>query len=153
MSDAISFFSSLTKVVHNFYPTFLDASLSFVYNYKPANFKEDFISALTALVTSQDDPQRLKELTEGTKLILNDYQKELPEVLKKVRIEKKNTFIISSSPKLGILQVMQSCDEDGMFLEGYWYGKKHACSDLFKLRPSDGGFCCSFNTLAMEEQL
>ena len=86
MSDAISFFSSLTKVVHNFYPTFLDASLSFVYNYKPANFKEDFISALTALVTAQDDPQRLKELTKGAMDILNDYKNELPNVLKQVKL-------------------------------------------------------------------
>ena len=86
MSDAISFFSSLTKVVHNFYPTFLDASLSFVYNYKPANFKEDFISALTALVTAQDDPQRLKELTVGAKNILNNYTEELPNVLRQVNL-------------------------------------------------------------------
>ena len=86
MSDAISFFSSLTKVVHDFYPTFLDASSSFVYNYKPANFKEDFISALTALVTAQDDPQRLKELTDGAKNILNDYTEELPNVLRQVNL-------------------------------------------------------------------
>ena len=86
MSDTISFFSSLTKVVHNFYPTILDASLSFVYNYKPANFKEDFISALTALVTAQDDPQRLKELTVGAKNILNDYTEELPNVLRLVNL-------------------------------------------------------------------
>ena len=86
MRDAISFFSLFTKVVHNFYPTFLDASLSFVYNYKPANFKEDFISALTALVTAQDDPQRLKELTKGAKDILNDYKNELPNVLTQVKL-------------------------------------------------------------------
>ena len=77
--------------MHNFYPTFLDASLSFVYNYKPANFKEDFISALTALVTAQDDPQRLKELTDGAKNILNDYTEELPNVL---RLVKLNFFFI-----------------------------------------------------------
>ena len=41
----------------------------------------------------------------------------------------------------------------GMFLECHWYGIKYNCSDLFKLRPTDSGFCCSFNTLAMEEQL
>ena len=41
----------------------------------------------------------------------------------------------------------------GMFLECHWYGKKYNCSDLFKLRPTDSGFCCSFNTLTMEEQL
>ena len=72
--------------MHNFYPTFLDASLSFVYNYKPANFKEDFISALTALVTAQDDPQRLKELTVGAKNILNNYTEELSNVLRQVNL-------------------------------------------------------------------
>ena len=92
MRDAISFFSLITKVVHNFYPTFLDASLSFVYNYKPANFKEDFISALTALVTAQDDPQRLKELTVGAKNILNDYTEELPNVLRQVNLNFFQTY-------------------------------------------------------------
>ena len=48
------------------------------------NFEEDFVSALTALVTAQDDPQRLKELSEGTKHILNDYKNELPNVLRQV---------------------------------------------------------------------
>ena len=70
--------------MHNFSPTFLDSTLPFVYDYKPANFEEDFISALTALVTAQDDPQRLKELTKGAKDILNDYKEELPKVLRQV---------------------------------------------------------------------
>ena len=61
-----------------------------------------------------------------------------------------------------MFQVMQTCGEVkieddgiqvGMFLGCYWYGMKYDCSDLFKLRPTDDGFCCSFNTLAMEEQL
>ena len=60
--------------------------MPFVYNYKPANFEEDFISALTALVTAQDDPQRLKELTIGAKDILNDYANELPNVLRQVKL-------------------------------------------------------------------
>ena len=67
-------------------PIFLDSTSPFAYNYKPANFEEDFVSALTALVTAQDDPQRLKELTDHTKSILNDYQKELPEVLRQVKL-------------------------------------------------------------------
>ena len=50
------------------------------------NFEDDLISALTALVTAQDDPQRLKELTNGAKIILNDYQKELPIVLRQVKL-------------------------------------------------------------------
>ena len=51
------------------------------------NFKEDFTMALTALVTAQDDPQRLKELTEGAQSILNDYQEELPKVLRQVKLK------------------------------------------------------------------
>ena len=54
---------------------------------------EDFISALTALVTAQDDPWRLKEVTEGTKSILNDYKNELPEVLKQVNMKIFFTYI------------------------------------------------------------
>ena len=50
------------------------------------NFEADIVSALTALVTAKDDPQMLKKLTKGAKSILNDYQKELPEVLKQVKI-------------------------------------------------------------------
>ena len=71
--------------MHNLNPTFLDTTLPFVYNYKPANFEEDFIRALTALVTAQDDPQRLKELSIGAKSILNDYKEELPKVLRQVK--------------------------------------------------------------------
>ena len=67
-------------------PIFLDSTSPFAYNYKPANFEEDFISALTALVTAQDDPERLKELNEGSKSILNDYQNELPTVLRQVKL-------------------------------------------------------------------
>ena len=55
-------------------------------NKSDLNFEKNFISALTALVTAQDDPQRLKELTKGTKKILNDYQQELPKVLRQVKL-------------------------------------------------------------------
>ena len=50
------------------------------------NFDVDFTSALTALVTAQDDPQRLMELTIGAKNILNNYAEELPKILRKVKL-------------------------------------------------------------------
>ena len=56
------------------------------FNKSILNFEEDFISALTALVTAQDDPQRLHELTKGAKRILNDHEKELPIVLRQVNL-------------------------------------------------------------------
>ena len=49
------------------------------------NFEEDFVSALTSLVIAQDDGQRLKELSEGTRTILNEYPNELPKVLRQVK--------------------------------------------------------------------
>ena len=57
------------------------------------NFEEDFIAALTALVTAQDDPQGLKKLTRGAKSILNDFQLELPKVLRQVKLNYFFTFI------------------------------------------------------------
>ena len=50
------------------------------------NFEEDFTRAMTALVTAQDDPQRLKELSEGAKSILNEYPNELPKVIRQVKL-------------------------------------------------------------------
>ena len=50
------------------------------------NFQVDFNSALTALVVAQDDPYKLKDLTKGAIAILNDYHKELPDVLKQVKM-------------------------------------------------------------------
>ena len=91
------------QVVYNFLPTFLDSTSPFVYNYKPANFKDDFISALTALVTAQDDPQRLRELTEGAKSILNNYMEELPKVLRQVKLNYHFTFINKFCPRLNML--------------------------------------------------
>ena len=80
-------------------PTFLDSTTSFVYNYKPANFEEDFISALTALVTAEDDPMSLKELTAGTMSILNEYQNELPKVLQQVKLNLHFMFTDRFSPR------------------------------------------------------
>ena len=67
-------------------------------NKSDLNFEKDFIGALTALVTAQDDPQRLKELTEGSKSMLNDYQKELSEVLKQVKMKTFLNIIDNFSP-------------------------------------------------------
>ena len=51
------------------------------------NFEEDFTRALTALVTAQDDPQRLQELTKGAQSIMNNYTQELPIVLRQVKLD------------------------------------------------------------------
>ena len=58
---------------------------------------------MTALVTAQDDPQRLKELSEGAKSILNEYPNELPKILRQVKLSFSPTFIDKFSPWLGLL--------------------------------------------------
>ena len=46
---------------------------------------------------------------------------------------------------------MQKCQD--MVLSCQWNGKAVKCGDLFAVRRTDGGFCCSFNTVRMAEQL
>ena len=48
------------------------------------NFENDFNSALTALVVGQDNPKMLRKLSKGAIGILNQYQNQLPDILKRV---------------------------------------------------------------------
>ena len=50
-----------------------------------------------------------------------------------------------------MLNAMHHCDV--MMLGCFWQGKQYPCRDLFSVRPTDDGFCCSFNTLSIPEQL
>ena len=77
---------SNNKIVHRQLESVLRTQPWKALNKSNINFEKDFISALTALVTSQDDPQRLKELTKAAKSILNDYQKDLPSILRQVKL-------------------------------------------------------------------
>ena len=40
---------------------------------------------------------------------------------------------------------MPSCSE--FLRKCWWRGEERNCSDLFDVRKTDDGFCCSFNTL------
>ena len=50
-----------------------------------------------------------------------------------------------------LLQVMPSCSE--FLLQCWWRGEERKCSDLFDVRKTDEGFCCSFNTLEQKQNL
>ena len=54
------------------------------YSKKIINFKEDFKSALTALVIGEENPAMLSHLSQGAIEILNEHRDSLPEVMKKV---------------------------------------------------------------------
>ena len=44
---------------------------------------------------------------------------------------------------------MHNCED--MFLLCIWIGKQLNCSEIFHIRKTDNGFCCSFNTLKTSE--
>ena len=46
---------------------------------------------------------------------------------------------------------MPSCSE--FLLQCWWRGEERQCSDLFDVRKTDDGFCCSFNTLEQKQNL
>ena len=46
---------------------------------------------------------------------------------------------------------MHTCDD--MLISCSWHAIIVDCSEIFDVRPTDDGFCCSFNTLPMAEQL
>ncbi len=48
-------------------------------------------------------------------------------------------------------QVSHQCDD--MLLSCLWHGEAVNCSDVFQTSRTDVGFCCSFNTIKLEEQL
>ena len=94
------------------------------------NFTENFYDALKGTVLFDDDPEILDELDMNTIDIMNKYQRKIPLVLQKV---------------------MQSCSK--LILACSWQGKTVPCQSLFSVRRTDDGYCCSFNTLRMSEQL
>lgn len=49
------------------------------------------------------------------------------------------------------LQIMHRCED--MILVCSWQGKVVECGDLFSVRRTDNGFCCSFNAVNLDEQL
>ena len=48
-------------------------------------------------------------------------------------------------------KVMPSCSE--FLRKCWWHGELKNCSDLFDVRKTDDGFCCSFNTLDQSQNL
>ena len=46
---------------------------------------------------------------------------------------------------------MPSCSE--FLLLCWWRGEQRKCSDIFDVRKTDDGFCCSFNTLEQKQNL
>ncbi len=53
---------------------------------------------------------------------------------------------------IGKLQVRHRCKD--IFLQCTWQDTKETCTpELFETSRTDAGYCCSFNTLKISEQL
>jgi len=48
-------------------------------------------------------------------------------------------------------QVMQKCTD--MILACLWQGRLLPCKAIFQIRRTDNGYCCSFNSIKIDEQL
>ncbi len=71
-----------------------------------------------------------KNMTTDEKLIVETYKRQMSTVLSRV---------------------MHKCGV--MFKYCSWQGIEVKCTDLFKMRPTDNGYCCSFNALKQADQL
>lgn len=98
----------------------------------PKLFEKDLESAIKTTLLYETRPDLLKNdtLNATTEMLLNNYKKQVPRLLQKV---------------------MHTCDS--MFLLCLWEGKEVNCKDIFEIRRTDNGYCCSFNTIKMAEQL
>ena len=116
-------------------------------------FPKNFRKALTAIVMARENPSMLNDLGIETINILNKYNNTLPDILKKVSLIENDLKIVAMMFKVFYYyQVMLTCED--MILECYWFREKYDdCTDLFDVRHTDDGYCCSFNTLPMSEQL
>ena len=83
-----------------------------------------------ATVLYDNEPEALNELDANVTDVLDKHRKKFGGVLQKV---------------------MHTCSK--MILACVWQGKMVPCTELFSVRRTDDGFCCSFNTLRMSEQL
>ena len=83
-----------------------------------------------ATVLYDNEPEILDDMNDTVADVLDEHRKKFGGVLQKV---------------------MHTCSK--MILACVWQGKMVSCTELFSVRRTDDGFCCSFNTLRMSEQL
>jgi len=96
------------------------------------NFEEDLKLALATTLTFETDRTTFNETIKN---------KGVEKILKGL---KENMSLLAQ-------KALPSCL--GMILHCEWQGQVVECGDLFGIRRTDFGFCCSFNTLKLSEQL
>jgi hypothetical protein len=95
-----------------------------------------------------NDVQAFTNMSATEKTIVQDSGSKVARLLKKVCNSKVLHFFKQYK---NLCQVMHTCDS--MMIYCLWQGSKVKCGDFFKTRPTDNGFCCSFNGVSQSEQL
>ena len=92
--------------------------------------KGTLINTISKYVFFSTDKRYLHTFTEHEKYVIKKYSADLPKLMYKV---------------------MQQCRT--MIVMCWWQGTKKPCMELFKVRRTDHGFCCSFNAVPIQGQL
>lgn len=94
-------------------------------------FKIDMISILEKYIFFAEDQSLFQYFSPNEEYIIDNYSPFIQKLLE---------------------QVMHRCKD--MILVCMWQGSYVPCTQkLFKVRRTDNGFCCSFNTVDWEDQL
>lgn len=103
-------------------------NLTYVY----PDLKASLMKAISNAILFETEPHLLKddEIDATAKELLIEYKKDIPKAMQ---------------------QVMHTCKD--MIIMCLWQGELVNCTDIFEVRRTDNGYCCSFNTLRMSEQL
>ena len=85
--------------------------------------------------------------------LLNKFHKEIPSLMKKVRmcVSLPLPTIYSKMCTLLSLKAVPSCSD--ILLKCQWQGERRKCGDLFSLLKTDSGYCCSFNAVRQSDSL
>ena len=104
--------------------------------------RQDIVTALEVISSVNNIPGILEDLNNGVIRILDDFKDKLPEILKLVSYERLLCF--QESIATLVLQVTQNCDE--MILYCDVSGQERECKNLFQLKQTPSGPCCTFNS-------
>ena len=115
-----------------------------------ANVSEPLLSVLEKYIFFAEQKDVVDNFTREETFIMENYRKRIPKILQSVR-----NYELRYSGQLQLLmlfQVMHGCSK--MILVCLWQGQYVDCTpNYFETRRTDNGFCCSFNTVDIGDQL
>ena len=101
-----------------------------------------FMSIFRNFAHHKMDPNEIESFTQDQKNFLIEHRKAFTELLRKQVTHLNDLIKFKSFTNCMTFQVVPSCDE--LLLYCNVNGIQHNCSDLFKIRSSLDGICCTF---------